>query len=78
MNLDLIDKNTNIGYYGVPTSYSHEAMLNIFGEGYNEVNSESFEGVFKLWKKENQVRCSSYRELFHWQYFRSYGLAKQV
>jgi chorismate mutase/prephenate dehydratase len=32
----------------VPASYSHEAMLNIFGEGYNEVNSESFEGVFKL------------------------------
>lgn len=55
MNLELIDKNTNIGYYGVLGSYSHEAMLNIFGEGYNEVNSESFEGVFKL-LEEGKIR----------------------
>lgn len=48
MNLEIIDKSTNIGYFGVPGSYSHEAMLSIFGEGYNEVNIESFEGVFKL------------------------------
>ena len=51
MNLDLIDKNTNIGYYGVPASYSHEAMLNIFGEGYNEVNSEPLKVYLNFWKK---------------------------
>jgi chorismate mutase/prephenate dehydratase len=48
MRTDLAEDNISIGYYGVPGSHTHEAMLSIFGEGYKEAYSESFEGVFKL------------------------------
>ncbi|MDP4090712.1 MAG: prephenate dehydratase [Bacillota bacterium] len=46
------DKRLRIGYFGVPGSYTHEAMLNIFGEGCDEVFSESFEDIFRLLMKE--------------------------
>lgn len=48
MRNDLAEENISIGYYGVPGSHTHEAMLNIFGEGCEEVYSESFDGVFSL------------------------------
>lgn len=43
-----MDKKTRVGYFGVPGSYTHEAMLAIFGEDCGEVYRESFEGIFKL------------------------------
>ncbi|WP_163191658.1 prephenate dehydratase [Clostridium thermarum] len=48
MNTNLAVKNIVIGYYGVPGSYTHDAMLSIFGDDCKEAYSESFEGVFKL------------------------------
>ena len=42
------DKDTRIGYFGVPGSYTHEAMLAIFGENCDEVYEQTFEGIFKL------------------------------
>ncbi|OPJ61218.1 prephenate dehydratase [Clostridium oryzae] len=40
--------NEKIAYFGVPGSYSHEAMLNIFGEEADAIYRESFEEVFKV------------------------------
>jgi chorismate mutase/prephenate dehydratase len=48
MKTEIAEENISIGYYGVPGSHTHEAMLNIFGEECKETYSESFEGVFKL------------------------------
>jgi chorismate mutase/prephenate dehydratase len=43
-------KNIIVGYQGVPGAYSHETMLEYFGEDINSVSGKEFEDVFKLIK----------------------------
>lgn len=44
-------KDIIVGYQGVPGAYSHEAMLEYFGEDINSVSGKEFEDVFKMLKE---------------------------
>jgi chorismate mutase/prephenate dehydratase len=44
-------KDIIVGYQGVPGAYSHEAMLEYFGENVESMSSKEFEDVFILLKE---------------------------
>jgi chorismate mutase/prephenate dehydratase len=43
-------KDLIVGYQGVPGAYSHETMLEYFGEDVNSISGKEFEDVFKMLK----------------------------
>ncbi|TCT12171.1 chorismate mutase [Natranaerovirga pectinivora] len=43
----------NIAYYGVPGSFSEQALLDYFPNNVNPINNEKFEGVFKELEKDD-------------------------